>query len=1204
MFKDLLGLNSGGLRSHRSGQALLVVLASLTLILVVVLPFLLLSGSQLREAKNSAQEDAARQLSDRCVNTVIAQLTDATTGGVHISWASQPGMIRTYDNTGAPVTNYKLFSSDTMRISGLYDPAADQPSSEWNLEQGIYTDLNEPVMVSTGSTQSYAAYPIVDPGAATGANAVEGFSFTAPPGTSTDDPLPMPVKWLYILQDGTMVAPSPTPPIANVDSATVTAATSSNPIVGRIAFWTDDETSKVNINTSSEGTFWDTPRAEGTTERNYGSYQPAANEFQRYPGHPAMTSLSGIFPSLGASSAYPEILYPLIPRLANGGSIEGTTVPGGTLTPNSNRLYASVDEFMFNPLRAQNNAANITSTTLQQAQFFITANARAPEVNLFNQPRISIWPVSSDLAANSSSLYTTAIDRLFAFCSTMRNDLSTPYRYYFQRSPAGADSPTADIGIPRNTQLYQYLHNLTSLAVPGFGGSGILSKYGSDQNQILTEIFDYIRSVNLQDGNLAPAYQYSPNRPTLTDMTFATSQGLPLGQGLVCPTSFNGTHGFGRFPTISKAGIWFIVSQYPDPSSQSNPPANLQQLQAALIFDMFDPSLGYTSPYGGYSLSIVPTVGGNTNPTWGPTGSPQVPFPCTGSIDIAQNPGYSTVEGALMGGRMGFSYLLSKRSTLANGAGYPFISTIQPLTGSPTTLSYTEVDLTVTVMYEGNVIQTINVKLPANTVSMPKLPAARTDAFLGGRFANLQGYTAPLAQWNVIQPEDVVQTVQCASGDARLIAGSQSVAAANYTPHPVYGKQTLAHSLYMSCPAAFIGASADGTNGGTLVAGVSYNTNPSTSNTTPDVPSTTGVFTGGAGNVPGDWDNAFSEAPDGPYINKADEGTYTTYQGEPPYYSLGQGIINTTYFSPNRQLPSPGMFGSLSTGVARGLPWQTLLFRSGPPGHPGLGSASNGALPPYSLSPDYLLLDLFTMPIVQPYAISEPFSSAGKVNMNYQIVPFTYITRETAVRAALKKEMIMAIPNSDGSTYKSSPSTANYRFPINLSDTTGTLYGFAQRFAAHDLFRSASEICSLDLVPGVLSSTSPWIVQSMTGASYGNMWTAGGFWSKHGLTGDNTLERPYTDIYQRLTTRSNTYTVHFRVQILAQPKVRIANSPTEFSESKGDTIAAEYRGSSIVERYIDPNDTNLPDFVNPANATAVVDSYYHYHTLSTKQFNP
>ena len=106
-------------------------------------------------------------------------------------------------------------------------------------------------------------------------------------------------------------------------------------------------------------------------------------------------------------------------------------------------------------------------------------------------------------------------------------------------------------------------------------------------------------------------------------------------------------------------------------------------------------------------------------------------------------------------------------------------------------------------------------------------------------------------------------------------------------------------------------------------------------------------------------------------------------------------------FSPNRLVPSSGMFGSLPTGVIRNQPWQTLLFRP-QAGHPGEGSPASG--PPYTSPPDHVLMDLFWMPVIEPYAISEPFSTAGKVNLNYEIAPFSYIRRATALYAAFKGE--------------------------------------------------------------------------------------------------------------------------------------------------------------------------------------------------------
>ena len=125
--------------------------------------------------------------------------------------------------------------------------------------------------------------------------------------------------------------------------------TKDNPIAGRIAFWTDDETCKVNINTaggfstkdlnkiktlpaatleaSYAGSFWDTPRVNTQFDRQkrvksntdtdpgglkvggLGLCQPPRNEFQRYPGHPSTTSLGIVFQKLLTS----EQLYLLAP---------------------------------------------------------------------------------------------------------------------------------------------------------------------------------------------------------------------------------------------------------------------------------------------------------------------------------------------------------------------------------------------------------------------------------------------------------------------------------------------------------------------------------------------------------------------------------------------------------------------------------------------------------------------------------------------------------------------------------------------------------------------------------------------------------------------------------------------------------------------------------------------------------------------------
>ena len=63
-------------------------------------------------------------------------------------------------------------------------------------------------------------------------------------------------------------------------------------------------------------------------------------------------------------------------------------------------------------------------------------------------------------------------------------------------------------------------------------------------------------------------------------------------------------------------------------------------------------------------------------------------------------------------------------------------------------------------------------------------------------------------------------------------------------------------------------------------------------------------------------------------------------------------------------------------------------------------------------------MEYFWMPVVEPYAISVPFATSGKINMNYQMLPFSYIRRATGMHGILKSEEPLAIPNEMSRTYK------------------------------------------------------------------------------------------------------------------------------------------------------------------------------------------
>lgn len=101
-------------------------------------------------------------------------------------------------------------------------------------------------------------------------------------------------------------------------------------------------------------------------------------------------------------------------------------------------------------------------------------------------------------------------------------------------------------------------------------------------------------------------------------------------------------------------------------------------------------------------------------------------------------------------------------------------------------------------------------------------------------------------------------------------------------------------------------------------------------------------------------------------------------------------------------------------------------------------------------------------------------------------------------------------------------------------------------------------------------------------------------------TGDNTREAPYAQLYPRLCTRSNVYRVHYRVQLLKKSR---STNPAEWDETK-DQVVAEYRGSSVVERYLDPHDQAVPDMAGTINTADALDDYFRYRVVDKQPFAP
>jgi uncharacterized protein (TIGR02600 family) len=1463
----------------------------------------------------SATDTQTQALAANATQLVISQIRDATSEGQasstgqQFAWASQPGMIRTFKNDGTPDMCYKLYSSNQMDISGsTYQSDMksgggvpdDAPPSTWYSggNAGVYTDLNAPVQDVTGALN----YPILDPsncasfGSPTAqapyvlgftvntANASGSGGGLVPGGgapSAFQNPVPMPVQWFYIRKSGYVsVATAGTGSTVTVpNDPNFAGGASANPLVGRIAFWTDDETCKVNINTAGEGLFWDTPRATcnipvppsnnqgnigGTiptaaaneaalnndTEFYYSYFQPATHELQRYPGHPALVALSPILGpnylteiSGGAANQANLTRLPTAPRLTSqNGSRLGTVnyyqavqnaiatpaITGYTTAPRK-ALYASIDDLFFantggttgatsaristdpnfkNSRTSGRNEAAIDKAALQASKFFLTANSRAPEVNIFNLPRIACWPIDSDLLSNGSSPYTTGYDRLIAFCSSLRTSgTGTPNPYYFQRSAVKANDGSETnydwTTIPRNQTIYSYLQYLTSQAIPGFGGN-FLTKYPSpvtglpsDRDQILTEIFDYIRCTNPNDAGLGTGsgtiyYQYLGSH-----VGFNTATANTTTQQWIKPiyNTTSKTMGFGRSFTLREVGLELIcagdasvttsnnvngwngnshsnpllssITPAADPTTGGPLGTGEKRYQAAILLRVqcVSPGNGYPNAdlfvqcSGLSSLSFPNAADGSvSNPIT--TTTPANPFT---NIDSLANvvkisaiggthAGYET-PGQISEPRTLFNSTNNVAANCGNATPtYYFVSvpfTIRAVGGAaPGTIAFGGGSFTIN-LYEASgattiptnltttsssFIQSITVKFPSTTLPTPVLdlsPAYSTlvtgfgpvDSFpnyaTNWSFNRLQGangdgvydYDVGTFRNALYNPHDVLVSLSLVHGDARLIAASQIIndgstgtngtifvprAKDATTGYWGYGNSTTTAdrfscyfpNFYNAQQAGYLFSTANpivptGVNtatlawptGGPLVSAFT----PATSTPfTADIPITNPV-TNPPLSASGDWDNTFGNtSPVGSFINKSDDGDSTITASYVPYYNQYSGGNNISavgssfnysanYVTPNRLIPSSGVLGSLPTGVISKQPWRTLLFRPDRE-HPESPYTSTGAQNAWP--PDHLLMDLFWMPQVEPYAISDCFSTAGKINMNYQIVPFTYITRNTALYCLIHGgtnpntaangsqsatgEKLFSVPNVNAvylptTQAQVSPNTQYYKTIYNSTFTAqsfrsdifcgtitalaasqtaalgsdpvgevgGTFSQFKARFNAGDIFRSPSEICDIYLVPqGTTASptswpsASNWAAEPAAATTYWKGTATTGSNAGHLATGDNDRERPYTDLYGRLTTKSNTFLVHMRVQSINQIPAELATSPTQWTEGT-DVVTGEYRGSSLVERYIDPADPNLKDYAAMVQSGTIsggtgptLNDLYKFRVVYNKQFSP
>ena len=277
-----------------NGMSLLIVLAFIVIISVLVVGF----SESMRLLRPTAASHLERARADQFawsgIERVIATLNQQT-ANTNSNWISQPGQLVT-GSVGTVLTNIVPLHSGGAVTNA--DPILAPP----NLNVVTYRDPT--------------THLITEKPDATGTNAIS-----------------MQVGWIYVRQSGALDTNS-SPTVSNND-----------PVVGRYAYWADDESSKVNYNVA-----WG---RSGNTNA---------------PGHPTRIELSAL---TNFSQSYADTVHNFVTR-----------------TNSANTPY----NFFNTPLDARRiekvSGGTGVSAALKDNKFDVTHYNNDPNTTFFNEPRI------------------------------------------------------------------------------------------------------------------------------------------------------------------------------------------------------------------------------------------------------------------------------------------------------------------------------------------------------------------------------------------------------------------------------------------------------------------------------------------------------------------------------------------------------------------------------------------------------------------------------------------------------------------------------------------------------------------------------------------------------------------------------------------------------------------------------------------------
>ena len=211
--------------AHRSsrGVALVIVLFFIVIITVMIVGFLESSRADRGTAASHLERMRATTFAREGLETAVATLRRETTDKAR-NWTSSPGVLVVPDDPTSTTSDQSRLKKEVWLHSGLADPTAN-------------ASLDPVLRAPNLNIQTFET-------------ASPTYLLTDQINSTTTKPEELKLRWVYVRRDGTYELPDPAKPISstNLPNPSPSLTNTTNPLVGRFAYWTDDESSKVNYN--------------------------------------------------------------------------------------------------------------------------------------------------------------------------------------------------------------------------------------------------------------------------------------------------------------------------------------------------------------------------------------------------------------------------------------------------------------------------------------------------------------------------------------------------------------------------------------------------------------------------------------------------------------------------------------------------------------------------------------------------------------------------------------------------------------------------------------------------------------------------------------------------------------------------------------------------------------------------------------------